>query len=78
VSQHWLWFLAGGFTGLAVARALARRWRRLFWLAATAAFAITAMMLASPGSTSPRSFKTAWRAARAATEALAGVAAGFP
>jgi hypothetical protein len=68
--EHWTWFLAGGFTGLALARWLARMWWRLFWVAAAAVFALGTLSLATPGSDSPEVLKAAHRAAWAATRGL--------
>lgn len=74
--EHWLWFIAGGFTGLVLARWLARWWRRLFWFAAAAVFAAGAFLLMTPGESAPVMLKTAQRAAWAATQALVRIADG--
>lgn len=61
-----MWFLAGGLTALALARRLARWWRRLFWVACTAAFALGAVFLLAPSSGPDWAVKAAQRASTAA------------
>lgn len=68
--DHWLWFIAGGFTGLALARMLARWWRRLFWVTAAAVFGAGALVLMNPTSAPSGVLKSAQKAAWAATQAL--------
>lgn len=70
--DRWVWFMAGGFTGLALARALARWWRRLFWLTATALFGAGALLLMDPTVEPGTLLKAAQRAALATSRALVG------
>jgi hypothetical protein len=72
--DQWLWFVAGGFTGLMLARLLARWWRRLFWVAAAAAFGLGALLLANPSKSAPALLQSAQKAAWVATRALLTVA----
>ena len=74
----WWSFTVGGFTGLAVARHLARWWRRLFWVAAAAVFGAGALLLLRPGSLPPGVFRNALRAAQAATQALTAGGTDLP
>jgi hypothetical protein len=70
--EHLAWFLAGGLTALALARRIARWWRRLFWLVVTAAFALGAVWMLGGGVGAGAPLKTAQRAAAAAARAIFG------
>lgn len=56
-----LWFLAGGFSALLIARAVGRWLHRLWWVLVAAAFAIWAVFVAGPGLALVGSGETAQR-----------------
>lgn len=72
-----LWFIAGGFSALFIARAVGRWMRRLFWVLVASAFAIWAVFVVGPGLGLVAGEKTLQRPSLATVRGLLEVAADW-